>query len=306
MTFFDYLKNIFIFLIFLQIAPSLIQNIKKQYSKIIMPSTQVGVIKLHGLLTHSSWYAKQLHTFFKDSDIKAIVLKIESSGSAAGTGQALCNEILALKKEYPKPIIAMTENMCASGAYYVASATDHIIASGQAIVGSIGSYMPYLFQLEGFLEQYHIGYEAVKAGTYKAMTDPFIKMNDEDRAQLQSVADDSYDQFIADVARNRKLPLHSSPQWADGRLFTGQQALEQGLVDELGSAHQAIAYIKNKKLIDGDIEWVHPQPRGGFLKHFIEPDDMGDESSLFNQFGLHITTLIKQCAQHMKPQERTS
>ncbi len=293
MTFFDYLKNIFIFLIFLQLAPSLIQNIKNQYSKIIMPSTRVGVIKLHGLLTHSSWYAKQLHTFFKDTNIKAIVLKIESSGSAAGTGQALCNEILTLKKEYPKPIIAITENMCASGAYYIASATDHIIASGQAVIGSIGSYIPYLFQLEDFIEQYHISYEAVKAGTYKGMTDPFIKMNDADRAQLQSVVDSSYDQFITDIAQNRKLPIGTAPEWAEGKLFTGKQALELGLVDELGTAYQAIAYIKNKKLIDGDIEWVHPQPRGGFLQRFIDPDDMGEEGSIFSSV-LHSFSLLQQ------------
>ena len=293
MTFFDYLKNIFIFLIFLQLAPSLIQNIKKQYTKMIMPSTRVGVVKLHGLLTNSSWYAKQLHTFFKDTDIKAIVLKIESSGSAAGTGQALCNEILALKKEYPKPIIAITENMCASGAYYIASATDHIIASGQAVIGSIGSYMPYLFQLQDFIEQYHISYEAIKAGTYKGMTDPFIKMSDEDRAQLQLVVDDSYEQFITDIAHNRKLPIGTAPEWAEGKLFTGKQGFDIGLIDELGSAHQAIAYIKNKKLIDGDIEWVHPQARGGFLQRFIEPDDMGEEGSIFNQFGLQIGSTIK-------------
>ncbi len=293
MTLFDYLKNIFIFLIFLQLAPSLIQNIKKQYSKLIMPSTRVGVIKLHGQLTHSSWYAKQLHTFFKDNDIKAIVLKIESSGGAAGTGQALSNEILTLKKEYPKPIITLTENMCASGAYYIASATDHIIASGQAVIGSIGSYMPYLFQLQDFIEQYHIGYEAVKAGTYKGMTDPFIPMTNEDRAQLQSVVNDSYEQFIADIAHNRKLPIQTASEWAEGKLFTGKQGFDIGLIDELGSAHQAIAYIKNKKLIDGDIEWVHPQARGGFLQRIIGQDDTDEAGSLFSNV-LHSFSLLRQ------------
>lgn len=292
MTFFDYLKNIFIFLIFLQVTPTLIQSIKKQYSNILLPKAAVGVIKMNGLLSNSSWHAKQLHTFFKDQSIKAIVLKIESSGGAAGTGQTLYNEILALKKEYPKPIIALTENVCASGAYYVASATDHIIASGQAVIGSIGSAIPYLFQVQGLLEQLQIKYSAVTAGAYKSMTDPFINMTQEQQAQLQSVVDDSYAQFTADVAHTRKLSTQNAPEWADGKLFTGKQALQLGLIDELGTALQATAYIKNIKLIEGEIEWIHAEQKVGFFQRLMNQDDMEQDSTMFNKLGTQIATLM--------------
>lgn len=293
MSFFGYLKNIFILLIFLQIAPALFKNIGKQYSAFVVPRTHVGVLKIDGVLYSSSWHAKQLHTFFKDDSIKAILVKIESCGSSAGTGQALAHEISQLKTTYPKPIITLTENICASGAYYIASATDYIISSGQALIGSIGSYMPHLFQLKGFLEQHHIDYTPIKAGTYKGMTDPFGKMNEQDKEQLQSVANDSYEQFVGDVAFNRKLAVHDADIWADGKLFTGRQAQKLGLVDELGSAINAVTYIKNKKLID-EIEWIHPAPQGGFLQQILYPQHATDTGSLFSYVHTNIATYMQQ------------
>ena len=96
-TFFDYLKNIFMILIFLQLAPALIQGIKKQYSKMLLPRTQVAVLTIKGLLFDSSHYNKHLTKYFKDDKIKAILLKIESPGGAAGTSYAIYNQIINLK-----------------------------------------------------------------------------------------------------------------------------------------------------------------------------------------------------------------
>ena len=293
MRFFDYAKNLFILLIFLQLTPALLQGIRTQYSRFLLPSTRVGVIKLHGTLSDSSWYAKQLHTFFKDPDIKAILLKIESGGSAAGTGAALCNEISILKKQYPKPIITLTENTCASGAYYIACATDYIIASGQAIVGSIGSYIPYLFQVNGLLNDYHVQYEAIQGGAFKTTTDPFVPLNEEGKAQLQGVVDDSYAQFVADVAQHRKLALAQADVWANGKLFTGKQALALSLIDALGSASTAVAYIKDKKLIDGEIEWIHAEPNCGWFGQLFAPNVVTDEHSVFSAVGKQVLSCIQ-------------
>ena len=119
MAFFDYIKNIFILLLFLLFAPGIFEGIRTQYSAFMSHKTKVGVIKVRGELHHSGRLIKQLYTFFADNDIKAILLDIESCGGAAGTGQAVAHEILTLKKKYPKPIVALTENVCASGAYYI-------------------------------------------------------------------------------------------------------------------------------------------------------------------------------------------
>jgi protease-4 len=294
MAFFDYIKNIFMLLIFLLFAPGIFEGIRTQYGIFVSPKTHVGVIKIQGDLCHSAWLTKQLHAFFSNNDIKAVLLTIESCGGAAGTGQAVAREILTLKKKYPKPVIALTENMCASGAYYIASATDYIISSGQALIGSIGSCIPHLFQLNDFLQKHAIGYTLIKSGTYKASTDPFVTLNDESKAHLQSVVDNSYEQFIEDIAHNRKLALQNASLWADGKIFTGKQAKELNLVDELGSASQAIAYIKDKQLIDGDIEWIQAEPEGSFLQRLFNGSAAGDSCGLFGYAGCDITGIIKK------------
>lgn len=292
MAFFDYIKNFFMLLIFLLFAPGIFEGIKNQYGLFSSPKTKVGVIPIRGELSHSGWITKQLHSFFSNSDIKAVLLNIESCGGAAGTGQAVAQEILTLKKKFPKPIIALSENACASGAYYIAAATDHIICSGQALVGSIGSYLPHLFQLNEFIEKHNIGYALIKSGAYKAGTDPFVQMSDTDKAHLQAVVDDSYEQFVQDVAQNRKLALQNASEWADGKIFTGRQAKELHLVDELGSACQAIAYIKDKQLIDGEIEWVQAEQDSSILQKMLGSSD-SDGCSIFSSAESALAHVIK-------------
>jgi len=275
----DYLKNIFLLLLFIQFLPPLIQGIKKQYGKLLESQAQVGVIPIRGVLYNSSKYNKELITFFKDPAIKAILLKIECPGSAAGTGQALFNEIIQLKKLHPKPVIVLVENVCASGGYYIASAADYIISSGTATIGSIGTYLP-AFQLKEFIEQFKIQYSPIKTGTYKTITDPFTDKTPEEKALLQEFSDDVYKQFTESIATQRKLSLANINLWADGKIFTARQALKLGLIDEIGSAQNAIQIIKQKALIDGEIEWVHPPAESNWAWLLGNDNDSDDESLL--------------------------
>ena len=292
MAFFDYIKNIFLLLIFLLFAPGLVEGIRTQYGLFMTQKTRVGIIKIRGDLDHSARLFKQMYTLFSDNTVKAILLNIESCGGAAGTGQALALEILTLKKRYPKPIITLTENVCTSGAYYIASATDYIISSGQALIGSIGSRLPHLFQFNSVLEKYDIGYTSIKAGTYKGTTDPFLSIDQAGKEQLQSIVNDSYEQFVQDVAHNRKLALQNAEQWADGKIFTGRQAKELNLIDEIGASSQAIAYIKDKQLIEGDIDWVAVEPETSFLQRLISSDD--EDCGLLNSSSNTVSNLIKK------------
>lgn len=277
MSFFDYLKNIFFLLVFMQVLPFLFTGIRKQYSRFWEPKTSVGVISLKGVLYNSAPYTRQLHAFFKDPEIKAILIQMDCSGSAAGTGQAIFREIMEYKKEYSKPIITLVENVCASGGYWIATATDSIIAPETALVGSIGAYFPYLFQLKDFIEQYHIKYQSVKAGAYKSTTDPFTTMTPEERQMLQQALDDTYAQFSESVASARKLSLGTINEWADGKIFTGRQALNLGLIDHVGSLQTAIGVLKEKALIEGEIEWVRAQQPRNFWSYLFgnEEDDDG-------------------------------
>ncbi len=262
----------------LQLAPFFIEGIKKQYGQYLEPKTKVGVIEISGIIYSSDGYHKILQNYFKDKEIKAILVKIECPGGAAGSAQAIFNEIQQLKKEYPKPIISLVENVCASGGYYVACATDQIITPGTAIIGSIGTSFPYLFKLKELCDYLKIHVESAKAGSYKDMTNPFVDATPQDRVLLQALLDDSYQQFTQDVAAARKLSIATLGTWADGKIFTGRQALELGLIDIVGSAHTAIALIKEKAFIEGEIEWIHKKAPSGIARLFGQEDEGSSES----------------------------
>ncbi len=296
MSFFDYLKNIFFVLIFIQFLPFLLDGIRTQYGRYFEPKTSVGVISVKGVLYNSAPYTKQLYAFFKDPEIKAILLQMDCSGSAAGTGQAIFREIMEFKKEYSKPIITLVENVCASGGFWIATATDSIIAPETALIGSVGAYFPYLFQLKEFIEQYKIKYSSVKAGAYKSTTDPFTDMTPAERSHLQGVLDDTYDQFAQSVASARKLSLSTMNEWADGKIFTARQAIKLGLIDHVGSLQTAISVLKEKALIEGDIEWVQSSRPRSIWSYLLGQDD--DEDGSFIASAVHnvCTQLEQRCS----------
>lgn len=289
MSFFSFVKNVFIVLILLQFLPALINGIRKNYGKFVTQKTMVGVLPIKGTLCDSAYYIKQLNQFFKDPEIKAILIKMECPGGAAGTGQAIFNELVALKQENPKHVEVLVENVCASAGYYIACAADHITTPGAALIGSIGTSIPYIFQLKDFIEQYKIKYTSVKAGAYKTVGDPFLTMTPQETALLQSLAQDSYEQFVHDVARQRSLIITQTDEWANGKIFTGKQALALGLVDEIGSLHNAIASIKDKALIDNDIEWIYAQQPSAWASWLGEDNDEGMLSNAVN----HICSTVE-------------
>lgn len=266
----DYLKNFLFIIILLQITPPILRSIIKQYTKILEPQTKVANISIRGVLYDSTSYTKHLKKYFKDNDIKAILLKIDCAGSAAGTGEAISHEIALLKKEYPKPIISITENICTSGAYYIAATTDYIISAPSTLLGSIGTSLPYQFKINELIKKYDINYVPIFAGDYKSATDPFTAITPEKYAMLQTVTESSYKNFIEHIALNRpKLSLDNVKKWADGKIFSGIQALNLGLIDEIGSQTNAINKIKELAVIEGKIEWVKPEQHSSIRDLFF-------------------------------------
>jgi protease-4 len=277
------MKNILYFvlaLILLPLIPAVTQSIKKIYHQNFDDRAAVAVVPIKGVLYDSATPLKQLTKYFKDKEIKAIVLKIDCQGSSSGTGQAIFAEIKSLKKEYPKPVIVLVENICASGGYYIACAADYIITSPSALVGSIGAYFPYFFQLKDFIEQYKIHYASLQAGAYKLSTDPFVNRTPAQTAMLQELLNSVYEQFIADVAASRHLDVATHTQWGDGKIFTGAQAHKLGLVDALGSVSDAVKVIKEKALIEKEIRWVHPETKTGLFSSLSKSDEHDDKSML--------------------------
>jgi protease-4 len=294
MTLTGTLKNIgyfALFIIAIPLIPAILGGIQNFYNRYLDPRAKVGVLPIKGVLYDSAYYTKQLNTFFKDDQIKAILLKIESPGSAAGTGQAIYNEIVELKKEYAKPVIALVENVCASGGYYIACAADHIISSPMAVVGSVGSAFPYFFNVKGALEHVKVKYVPLAAGAYKNSTNPFTETTTEQKQMLQEVLDDSYDLFAQDVATQRNLSVATKDEWANGKIFNGRHAMRLGLVDELGSSTQAIKAIKERAHIEGDIKWVHAPSRSSLWSIFGGESD--DEQSMVSCLATEFLNVVE-------------
>jgi len=231
----------------------------------------------------SSQYTDQLYSYFANDHIKAILLKIDSPGGAAGSGFALYNEIKALKKEYPKPIITLVENICTSSAYLIATATDHIITSSMATIANIGSYTSFV-SFDKLLAQYNIEYNNISAGAYKTIGDPLSPMTDEQKELLQGVQNDAYKQFVEIVAKERKLSLIDINIWADGKIFTGKQAMQIGLADSIGSLQHTKQIIKKKAFIDGEILWVSSSKKNNIISQMV--------SSVKKQFFTHAKTML--------------
>ena len=258
MTIFDAIKSLILILIILLIAPFALHEINQKYANFSDNRTHIGVLPIRGIIYDSSFYVEQLQQFFTNPEIKGIVLKLECPGAACGTAETIYTEIQALKRQYPKPVIGLIENICTAGGYWIACATDYLIAPGTAIIGTIGATLPPLFRCKDFMEQHHIKYSDVKAETYQSILNPFVELNTQEKELLQTMLQDTYQQFIHLVAQARKISLAKIDQWADGKTFTGQQAYKLHLIDEIGSQQRVMAILKQKALIEGDIKWIYP------------------------------------------------
>jgi len=258
MTLYEFLKSIILILVFATIIPFLLHNIKLQYNYFLEPYTYIAILPIKGSLSDSSVYSKNLRSFFKDPLIKGIVLKIDCFESAAGTSQIIFNEIQHYKKEYPKPVITLVENVCVAGGYLIASASDYIIAPETAIIGGIGRYT-YAEQLTHFLSHFAVNY--------------CIKKNSQEQNIHNNVLyNETYQHFIKQVATTRKLSLATVSNWANEKIFTGKQAYSLGLVNALGSMHTVISFLKEKALIDGEIEWIEKEHNKSniFQSHLLQ------------------------------------
>lgn len=191
-----------------------------------------------GLLADSGAVVKQLQTAAQDADIKAVVLRINSPGGTAAAAQEVAAGIAYLQKA-GKVVVASLGDVAASGGYWVASACDRIVANPATITGSIGVLME-VSELTELYEQLGIKFETIKSGPHKDMGSPTRPLTDQERRILQGMVDDIYLQFLEAVAAGRALPLAQVQDLADGRTFTGRQAHQLGLVDDLGTFTDAI------------------------------------------------------------------
>jgi len=253
-------------------------NLKTTLEDSLSSQVHVGCLKIKGLLSDSSYYTKKIEEFSKNSEIKGLIVKVESGGGAPGTSQAIFNELKKFKKD--KPVIVFTENVCGSGAYYLAAASDKIICTPSALVGGIGTFLQ-LGSIKDLLESWKIKVDFVQSGKYKTAGSPLRNTTPEEREYLQVISDDMYTQFISDVAQCRKLDLKKEKFWANGRVFTGNQALKLNLVDCVGSMNEATEAMKKLLKTKEELKFIYPPKKSSGLLGLLSGDDesYGAESS---------------------------
>jgi len=183
-----------------------------------------------------------------DGNVKAVVLRINSPGGSAAASQAMYTEVLRLAEK--KPVVVSMADVAASGGYYIASAADVIVANPATITGSIGVIMETLTFYE-LMEKYGLGSMTITSGKYKDTGSPFRPMRPDERKLLEEMLNDVYEQFVSDVATARDMDIAAVKKLADGRIYTGAQGKEAGLVDELGNFHDAVQIAARKGGIPG-------------------------------------------------------
>ena len=188
-------------------------------------------------------------------DIKAILLEINSPGGTAVASAEIADAISKTNKTTE----AWIREAGASGAYWVASATDHIVANQMSITGSIGVIASYL-EVSGLLQKYNVSYQRLVSGKYKDLASPYKKLSTEEEQIMQENLDDMKSIFVEEVAKNRKMSVENVTSLADGRFYLGKQALRLGLVDELGGKDEAIKWIEKKENIKVELaEYKKPK-----------------------------------------------
>ena len=254
------LKKIFISAVLLLAVLSFVVSLLKgnnNIQKTVTIPDRVAVINIEGTIVcgadskenlfqqangiTSGTIMKQIREAAADDSVKALVLRIDSGGGSATAAEEVGRELLRFKEQTKKPIVATMGNTGASAAYWIAAcASDKIYANATTLTGSIGVYMPYM-NTEELFKKIGITSDKIKSGPYKDILTNDRPMTPEEKEILQNIVDEIYDQFVYTVSAGRRMETSKVRAIADGRIYTGRQAKNIGLVDELGDYYDALA-----------------------------------------------------------------
>jgi protease IV len=221
---------------------------------------RIALIRVEGVILDSQTTVGELKRYGDNPSIKAIVLRIDSPGGGVVPSQEIHDAVQRVRNKSNKAVIASMGSVAASGGYYIAAATDRIVANPGTLTGSIGVIMETA-NVEGLLQKLGVEGVVIKSGKFKDVGSPLRKMSDEERGLMQMVMDDVHKQFIEAVAAGRALELTDVQALADGRIFTGRQAKDARLVDELGNLEDAIQLAADVVGIEGEPKVVEPRRR---------------------------------------------
>lgn len=216
----------------------------------------VGIVEINGIILSSKKIIENIKTFRDDDSIKAIILRIDSPGGGIGPSQEIYREVMKTKRD--KKIITSMGSVAASGGYYIASATHKIIANAGTLTGSIGVIMEYA-NIEEIAKKIGISPVVIKSGKFKDIGSPLRELNDSERKILQDLVNELHLQFVNDAAKARGIDVETMLTLADGRVYTGQKALDLNLIDRLGNLDDAVQWVGELAGIKEKLKPVYPK-----------------------------------------------
>ncbi len=244
---------------------------------------KVAVVDIRGVISGSDETIKLIHTYRDDPSIKAIVVRIDSPGGSVAPVQEIYSEL----KKVEKPIVASMGGSAASGGYYVACAADTIFANPGTLTGSIGVIMQFT-QLKGLYDKVGLGHRVIKSGDFKDTGSPFRDLTEQERTVLQSTVDDVYNQFVDTIfeARGNLLTRAEIVELADGRIYSGRQALDSKLLDQLGNLPDAIKTAGALAGIEGKPKVVRKEKKTSLLEQLAGVKQISPLNEMFSPPGV--------------------
>ncbi|HLU69699.1 MAG TPA: signal peptide peptidase SppA [Fibrobacteria bacterium] len=237
-------------------------------------------LDITGPIYESETILSILRSVRDDEECKGVLVRVESPGGAVGSSQEIHASLNALRRD-GMPLAVSLGNVAASGGYYVALAGERIFANPGTVTGSIGVIFQFP-EVERLLDKAGVSLQTVKSGDLKDIGNPARKATPDEMTYLQTVIDDTYEQFLADVSAGRGLEVDSVRAHADGRIFTGRQALAAGLVDTLGGLDEARSWLITRAGVAEDIRWTRePRPRSR-LEELLYPEAGESLAGLLN------------------------
>ncbi len=229
---------------------------------------------------YSETIVSQLHRAERDNAVKAVILRVDSPGGGVTPSDEIRNQVVKLAQK--KPVVASFGSLAASGGYYVSAAASKIISNETTITGSIG-VITVVPNVQGLMEKLGIDVSVLKSGPQKDETAGLRPLTETDRQVLQGVVDESFERFVTVVSEGRNMPKDQVRKLADGRIYTGGQALKLGLVDQFGDLPEAIQAAADLGHIPGNPRVIHYRRGGGIFG--------GAGSMLLERLGLPVLPL---------------
>jgi len=227
------------------------------FEDFLSSSPKVGVIEINSPIMDSKKIVEDLNYFYRQSRINAIVIRLDTPGGGVAASQEVYEKVREIAEESNKPIVASMGGVAASGGYYIALGADTIVANPGTATGSIGVIMSYPIVGE-LMNKIGVHYETIKSAELKDSGSPFRDLTDLERIYFQSLIDDLHSQFVEVIVKERNLSLERASELANGQVYSGRQALDNRLVDIIGTFEDAVYLAARKAGYDESPKTIYP------------------------------------------------